>query len=171
MNTEPMLFRLAVIAFSFVFSSTVDAAAEEKNLKNVRGINAVLLVGTVCSGTYEVPGSRSDKDHGAFKIEFFEADDLLRVSHSSLMGYVAYRDVLTGKAVLDSSGPAPVLQVDGNKMSFLTGLGSKWDVVLKDGGTLTGTADPRGMPGRQNWEVAAVDGKCKMGPFAVDRAK
>ncbi|MEN3354694.1 MAG: hypothetical protein V7640_2852, partial [Betaproteobacteria bacterium] len=38
-------------------------------------------------------------------------------------------------------------------MSFITGLGSKWEIVLKDGGSLAGTADPRGMPGRQNWDV------------------
>jgi hypothetical protein len=39
----------------------------------------------------------SDLDHGAFKIEFFEADEFLRVSHSSKLGYVAYTDILNGK--------------------------------------------------------------------------
>ena len=104
-----------------------------------------------------MPGSRSDQATAAFRIEFFEVDDYLRVSHSTRLGYVAYRDVLNDGAVLDSSGPAPVLEVEGNKVSFVTGLGSKWEVVLKDGGTLTGTVDPRGMPGRQNWDVAQVD--------------
>jgi hypothetical protein len=173
MNARPLQLRVAVVAFSICFSGVVDALAQtsDKSLKNVRGISPALLIGTVCSGTFEVPGSRSDRDHGAFKIEFFETDDFLRVSHSSKLGYVAYRDILNGKAALDSSGPAPALEVDGNKMSFITGLGSKWEIVLKDGGSLAGTADPRGMPGRQNWDVANVNGKCMMGPYAVDRAK
>jgi hypothetical protein len=165
--------RVAVVALSIGVTGAVDALAQtsDKNLKNVRGISPALLIGTVCSGTFEVPGSRSDRDHGAFKIEFFEADEFLRVSHSSKLGYVAYRDFLNGIATLDSSGPAPALQVDGNRLSFITGLGSKWEIVLKDGGSLAGTADPRGMPGRQNWDVASVNGKCMMGPYAVDRAK
>ena len=147
------------------------AQVSSKNLKNVHGIDPLMLIGTVCTGTYEVPGARNDRYHGAFKIEFFEADDLLRVNHASAQGYVVYRDLADGKAVLDSSGPAPTLQVEGNKMVFMTGLGSKWQVVLKDGGKLAGTADPRGMPGRQNWEIAEVDGKCKMGPYAIERLK
>jgi hypothetical protein len=133
----------------------------QKNFNNVKGTNAAALAGTVCTGTFEVPGSRSDRDHGAFKIEFFEADDLLGVSHSSKLGYVAYRDSVMGKSVLDSTGPAPTVQVDGNKLMFVTGVGSKWDVVMKEGGTLIGTADPRGMPGRKNWDVANVEGQCK----------
>jgi hypothetical protein len=175
MNIEVLQARsfVVVVVLSFFLSGVVDATAQtsDRNLKNVRGTNPTLLIGTVCSGTFEVPGSRSDRDHGAFKIEFFEAEDLLRVSHSSKLGYVAYRDSLNGKAVLDSSGPAPTLQVEGNKMTFVTGLGSKWDIVIKDGGTLVGTADPRAMPGRRNWEVANVDGKCTAGFHSAERAK
>jgi hypothetical protein len=57
--------RVAVVAVSIGFSGTVDALAQtsDKNLKNVRGISPAVLIGTVCSGTFEVPGSRSDRDH------------------------------------------------------------------------------------------------------------
>ncbi|MGZ5121701.1 MAG: hypothetical protein ACXWCY_18315 [Burkholderiales bacterium] len=173
MNIERLRLCSVVVVASFFLAGVLDATAQssDRNFKNVRGANATLLIGTVCSGTFEVPGSRSDRDHGAFKIEFFEADDLLRVSHSSKLGYVAYRDFLNGKGVFESSGPAPTLQVEGNKMTFVTGLGSKWDIVIRDGGTLVGSADPRGMPGRRNWEVANVDGKCTAGFHSAERSK
>src|SRR2546423_15194878 len=89
----------AIVSFG---AGTFEAGAQtsHRNLKNVQGIDPQLLIGTVCSGTYEVPGARTDRYHGAFKIEFFEADDFLRVSHSSKQGYVAYRELIDGKPVL-----------------------------------------------------------------------
>jgi hypothetical protein len=97
---------------------------------------------------------------GAFKFEFAEADGLLAVNHSSKFGLDAYNKAMNPALELETIGTAKTLEVDGSKITVVSATGSKWELDLKTDGTLKGTVDPRGIPGRENWSVARVDAKC-----------
>jgi hypothetical protein len=155
----------AVLAASLCSLAAAGSApaqtTQKKTLANVKGVDPAALAGMVCSGTFEVPSSRSNNSQGAFQFELSEVDGRLALRHSSKLGFVAYRDAINGQFNLENIGFAPTVEVDGRKIRFVTALGTKWDLTFEEGNTIAGTADPRGMRGREKWDVAQVSGACK----------
>ena len=143
-----------------VHVAPVVAQSESKTLKNVRGVDGISLIGSVCRGTYEVSDSRADNGYGAFKFEFSERDGQLSLNQSGQSGMVAYRNAMDPKFELENIGVAQKLEVNGNKVVVVTPRGATYEFELGSGGTLRGTVDPRKIPGREGWSVAKVEGKC-----------
>jgi len=130
------------------------------NLTNVRATDPGRLIGSLCRGTFWVPGSQAETGMGAFRFEFFERDGLLSVNQSSKFGLDAYNRAMSPALELETIGAAKSLEVDGNNVTVVGATGGKWNLELKTDGALKGTVDPRGVPGRENWSIARVDAKC-----------
>jgi hypothetical protein len=143
-----------------VVSLTMVDPTTGQALSNVKGMDAARLVGSQCRATFWVPGSRSETGSGAVGLEFSEANGLLSLVTSSRFGADAYRKAMDLSLELQPVGPARTLEVDGDKVMFVDAKGGKFQLGLKADGTFKGTVDPRGTPGRENWNVANVEGKC-----------
>lgn len=149
---------MRVLHIALLPAMLISDAAIAQQLRNVTGFDHQQLVGKTCRGTLSTGGT-CENCLGALRLTFSAQHGELAGQYGVKLGWAAYRDAATDIAGLEMA-PVRDLRVTAGRITFAGAAGQKLDLAYSNG-VLTGSTDPRGMPGRESWRVAAVKADCK----------
>jgi hypothetical protein len=158
LGNDYMVNRVA-IAISIMTCLPIIAAAQSKQSP---------LANKTCRGTFHVPGPASETGLGALEHRFTAAGNVVSGQGWRLFGTSAYRKAdgeLITKTISNEltgftmTGNLLDVVTSGKHVTYKSQNGSTYDLTL-EGDNLTGTVDPRGVPGQEKWLVSDVRMLC-----------